>query len=118
MISFLEIIYLPIPEISPPFLRRVGPSVARKSSGSCCMGLHINFPSPLYVAYSPSLVQHMPLPFLPGSSKQVPLQQNSSDLLHKIPPFSQEVLWASELANNGYYIVDYSKVDVEFRRLN
>ena len=31
---------------------------------------------------------------------------------------AQEVLWASELANNGYYIVDYSKLDVEFRRLN
>ena len=31
---------------------------------------------------------------------------------------AQEVLWASELADNGYYIVDYSKLDVEFRRLN
>ena len=31
---------------------------------------------------------------------------------------AQEVLWASELVDNGYYIVDYSKLDVEFRRLN
>ena len=31
---------------------------------------------------------------------------------------AQEVLWASELVDNGYYIVDYNKLDVEFRRLN
>ena len=31
---------------------------------------------------------------------------------------AQEVPWASELADNGYYMVDYNKLDVEFRRLN
>lgn len=31
---------------------------------------------------------------------------------------AQEVPWASELADNGYYMVDYTKLDVEFRRLN
>ena len=31
---------------------------------------------------------------------------------------AQEVPWAAEIGNNGYYMVDYNKVDVEFRRLN
>ena len=31
---------------------------------------------------------------------------------------AQEVPWASELVDNGYYMVDYTKLDVEFRRLN
>lgn len=31
---------------------------------------------------------------------------------------AQEVPWASEIADNGYYMVDYAKLDVEFRRLN
>ena len=31
---------------------------------------------------------------------------------------AQEVPWAAELTDSGYYIVDYNKVDVEFRRLN
>jgi len=31
---------------------------------------------------------------------------------------AQEVPWAREMTDTGYYIVDYSKVDVEFRRLN
>ena len=31
---------------------------------------------------------------------------------------AQEVLWASEMTDAGYYVVDYSKLDVEFRRLN
>ena len=31
---------------------------------------------------------------------------------------AQEVPWAAEISNDGYYMVDYNKVDVEFRRLN
>ena len=31
---------------------------------------------------------------------------------------AQEVPWASIKGNDGYYMVDYSKVDVEFKRLN
>jgi len=31
---------------------------------------------------------------------------------------AQEVPWASHLTDTGYYAVDYSKVDVEFRRLH
>ena len=31
---------------------------------------------------------------------------------------AQEVPWAAEIGNDGYYMVDYNKVDVEFRRLN
>ena len=31
---------------------------------------------------------------------------------------AQEVPWAREMTDTGYYMVDYSKVDVEFRRLN
>ena len=31
---------------------------------------------------------------------------------------AQEVPWASIMGNNGYLTVDYSKLDVEFRRLN
>jgi hypothetical protein len=31
---------------------------------------------------------------------------------------AQEVPWASSIAENGYLQVDYSKVDVEFKRLN
>ena len=31
---------------------------------------------------------------------------------------AQEVPWAREMTDTGFYIVDYSKVDVEFRRLN
>ena len=31
---------------------------------------------------------------------------------------AQEVPWAAEISNNGYYKVDYSKLDVEFRRVN
>ncbi len=31
---------------------------------------------------------------------------------------AQEVPWASSMAENGYLQVDYSKVDVEFKRLN
>ena len=31
---------------------------------------------------------------------------------------AQEVLWASTEHNNGYLMVDYSKLDVDFRRLN
>ena len=30
---------------------------------------------------------------------------------------AQEVPWASSLHDNGYLMVDYSKTDVEFRRL-
>ena len=31
---------------------------------------------------------------------------------------ANEVPWATTLAKNGYYMVDYSKVDVDFRRIN
>jgi hypothetical protein len=31
---------------------------------------------------------------------------------------AQEVPWAREMTDTGFYMVDYSKVDVEFRRLN
>ena len=31
---------------------------------------------------------------------------------------AQEVPWAREMTDTGYYMVDYSKVDVKFRRLN
>jgi hypothetical protein len=31
---------------------------------------------------------------------------------------AQEVPWASTMTSTGFYMVDYSKVDVEFRRLN
>jgi len=31
---------------------------------------------------------------------------------------AQEVPWASSIAENGYLQVDYSKVDVEFKRIN
>ena len=31
---------------------------------------------------------------------------------------AQEVPWARQMTDTGYYMVDYSKVDVEFRRLN
>jgi len=31
---------------------------------------------------------------------------------------AQEVPWAREMTDTGYYVVDYSKVDVEFRKLN
>jgi hypothetical protein len=31
---------------------------------------------------------------------------------------AQEVLWASEMTDTGYYMVDYSKLDVDFRKLN
>ena len=31
---------------------------------------------------------------------------------------AQEVPWASTMTDTGYYMVDYTKVDVEFRRLN
>ena len=31
---------------------------------------------------------------------------------------AQEVPWAKEMTDTGFYIVDYSKVDVEFRRLH
>ena len=31
---------------------------------------------------------------------------------------AQEVPWATHMTDTGYYAVDYSKVDVEFRRLN
>ena len=31
---------------------------------------------------------------------------------------AQEVPWASSIAENGYLQVDYSKVDVKFKRLN
>jgi len=31
---------------------------------------------------------------------------------------AQEVPWASTMTDTGFYMVDYSKVDVEFRRLN
>ena len=32
---------------------------------------------------------------------------------------AQEVPWAAEIGNNGYYKVDYNvNLDVEFRRLN
>jgi hypothetical protein len=31
---------------------------------------------------------------------------------------AQEVPWATEMTNTGFYAVDYNKVDVEFRRLH
>jgi hypothetical protein len=31
---------------------------------------------------------------------------------------AQEVPWASTMTDTGYYMVDYSKVDVEFRRIH
>ena len=31
---------------------------------------------------------------------------------------AQEVPWAREMTDTGFYMVDYSKVDVEFRKLN
>jgi hypothetical protein len=31
---------------------------------------------------------------------------------------AHEVPWASMMNDNGYYMVDYSKVDVEFKKLN
>ena len=31
---------------------------------------------------------------------------------------AQEVPWATEMTDTGFYMVDYNKVDVEFRRLN
>jgi len=31
---------------------------------------------------------------------------------------AQEVPWARQMTDTGFYMVDYSKVDVEFRRLN
>jgi hypothetical protein len=31
---------------------------------------------------------------------------------------AQEVPWARTMTDTGYYMVDYTKVDVEFRRLN
>jgi len=31
---------------------------------------------------------------------------------------AQEVPWAREMTDTGYYAVDYGKVDVEFRRLH
>jgi hypothetical protein len=31
---------------------------------------------------------------------------------------AQEVPWARTMTDTGFYAVDYSKVDVEFRRLN
>jgi hypothetical protein len=31
---------------------------------------------------------------------------------------AHEVPWASEVAENGYYAVDYSKVDVDFKKIN
>ena len=31
---------------------------------------------------------------------------------------ANEVPWATTLSENGYYMVDYSKVDVDFRRIN
>ena len=31
---------------------------------------------------------------------------------------AHEVPWASEIADNGYYAVDYSKVDVDFKKIN
>ena len=31
---------------------------------------------------------------------------------------AQEVTWARQMTDTGFYMVDYSKVDVEFRRLN
>ena len=31
---------------------------------------------------------------------------------------AQEVLWATEMHSSGYLMVDYSKVDVDFKRIN
>ena len=31
---------------------------------------------------------------------------------------AQEVPWATEMTDTGFYAVDYNKVDVEFRRLH
>ena len=31
---------------------------------------------------------------------------------------AQEVPWAREMTDTGFYVVDYSKVDVEFRRIH
>ena len=31
---------------------------------------------------------------------------------------AQEVPWATKMTDTGFYMVDYNKVDVEFRRLN
>ena len=31
---------------------------------------------------------------------------------------AQEVPWASTVDDDGYFMVDYSKLDVEFKRLN
>jgi hypothetical protein len=31
---------------------------------------------------------------------------------------AQEVPWATTQDKNGFYMVDYSKVDVEFKKLN
>jgi hypothetical protein len=31
---------------------------------------------------------------------------------------AQEVPWARQMTDTGFYMVDYSKVDVEFRRVN
>ena len=41
---------------------------------------------------------------------------NSNEVYEGV--MAQEVPWASEMTDTGYYMVDYSKLDVEFRRIS
>ena len=41
---------------------------------------------------------------------------NSNEVYEGV--IAQEVPWASEMTDTGYYMVDYSKLDVEFRRIS